>query len=121
MADSPHHKPSKVELTPSHLKRANKTIGDYLLKFGYNETLDCFKKEADFPEADPKFCPDEIRIEFGISIERNPVDADVRCRFPFFLLTISLVQICTHIYMALSVEDYVTKYCKSPLIQDPHW
>ena len=111
-----------MEVTPSQLKRANKAIADYMLKFGYSETLDCFKREADFPDAaDPEVGSEELRIDDGSHTEHEqPFPTNDSCRFhPCFLLIMSLVQICTHAYMEFSNEDYyLTKY-ESPLIQDP--
>lgn len=107
-----------MEVTPSQLKRANKALADYMLKFGYNETLECFKKEADFPdEADPEAASEDLRIEDGSHTEREKTfPTNVSCKFyPWFILIMSLVQFFTHVYMEVSNDHQF----ESPLIQDP--
>ena len=39
-----------MEMTPSQRQRTNKAIADYMLSNGYNEALESFAREADFPD-----------------------------------------------------------------------
>ena len=105
-----------MEETTSQRQNFNKWLADYMLYNGYHETLECFKGEADFPEeVDHEAGSDELSsVEDGSSREQSCPTKPCR-RLPWFLVTMSLAQICTHIYMVIS-QDHRHE---SPLIKDP--
>lgn len=99
----------------SQRQTANKSIADYMLSNGYNEALECFKREADFPgEMDPEVGLEELRMGDGKNPEQpNPPNAGRR-PIPWFLLTMSIVEFCIHVYMVVTEENRM----ESPLILD---
>ena len=95
----------------------NKALLDYMSRNGYQETLECFKREADFPdESEPEAASEELRVEEGSLHEHPHPNSTSACsRFPWFLVTMSIVQFCIHLYMVISKDDRQ----ESPLIIDP--
>ena len=87
----------------------NKRIAEYMRKCEYNETLECFKKEASLPEEeDPVLGPDEstnVQVEYESKDDHKVLAGEKKQQighFPRFLLTISLNQIFIHLYTEIT-------------------
>ena len=102
-----------MEMTPSQRQRTNKAIADYMMSNGYNEALESFVREADFPDKMDLEAGSELQVEDG-SHPEQPCPTKACRTFPWFLVPMSLAQICIHVYMVISQDNRH----ESPLIKD---
>ena len=103
----------------------NEWVANYMSSHGYTETYECFRREADFPEGIDPESGSEVSRSVGSDVQSS-VDVGTQQRpnrrslplrsFPWFLVSISAVQFCIHMYMAISGDSQL----ESPLINNPY-
>ena len=87
-------------MTPSQRRKANRSIVNYMLSNGYNETVECFKKEADVPDEDPN----EVTLQ--VESEKNTASDVPTCHTPWFILNITVIQ-CSWFLMGISIDPFL--------------
>ena len=88
-----------MNMTTSQRRKANRSIANYMLSNGYNETLECFKKEADIPDEEEE--PEEVSIQ--VENDRNAGQDHSTFHTPLFILNISVWQ-CSFFLTGMSKE-----------------
>ena len=88
------------KMTPSQRRKANTSIANYMLSNGYNETLECFKREADVPDEEEEE-PEEVRIQ--VENDKNARPDHSTFHTPLFILNISVWQ-CSFFLTGMSKE-----------------
>ena len=85
----------------------NRRIAEYMKRCEYNETLECFKREAALPEA--------INVEVeheskeGHEVLTGEKKRQIR-HVPWFLLAISLLQFLLQVYTEISGNNVLESY-----------